>query len=259
MQKIRQGKFDRLLPPVLDMPLTAKKFQAILNPFSPQFAGLQPVPSQHPQPSDWGSHCCCQDGHVILHHHGARPQTQCCIPLLRPSSSGPPLRCCSDGKGSLTELVCTHLSSHLYSLMYMYGPKTNVPRVWPVCTILGGCRACIWGLIWAEPCGLVPTKPASQAWTSVRLEQYRKARHGSRIGGWCPNDPNRMSIYTQNTNLISMQYMYYHYPCIIVYAIHRAQLSVIVSCYGAFAEYYMQFIFSARRPDCSGQIKYALC
>ena len=24
----------------------------------------------------------------------------------------------------------------------------------------------------------------------ARLEQYRKARHGSRIGGWCPNNPN---------------------------------------------------------------------
>ncbi|KAL5469062.1 hypothetical protein EMCRGX_G030254 [Ephydatia muelleri] len=31
VQKIRQGKFDRLLPPVLDMPLTAKKFRAILR------------------------------------------------------------------------------------------------------------------------------------------------------------------------------------------------------------------------------------
>ena len=196
VQKIRQGKFDRLLPPVLDMPLTAKTFRAILrfhlkslgfNPSLFNTHSLRIGAATAAAKAGMSSSTIMELGrrrsaafHSYVRHHPAHP-----------------LRCCSDGKGSLTELVCAHFSPHLYSLMYMYGPKTNLPRVWPVCTILGGSRACIWGLIWAEPCGLVPTKPASQAWTSVRLEQYREARHGSRIGGWCPNDPNRMSIYTQ--------------------------------------------------------------
>ena len=43
---------------------------------------------------------------------------------------------------------------------------------------LGGAEACIWGLMWAEPCGLVPIKPARQAWTSV-LAWYT----GHTVGG----------------------------------------------------------------------------
>ena len=138
------------------MPLTGKEVSSDPS-LSPQVAGLQPVPLQHPQLSDWGSHCCCQGWHVILHHHGAWPLAQCCLPLLRPSSSGPHLHCCSDGKGSLTELVCTHLSPHLHSLTHMNGQKTNLPRVWPVCTISrGGLKgvylgAILGGALWACP------------------------------------------------------------------------------------------------------------
>ena len=50
-----------------------------------------------------------------------------------------------------------------------------------------------------SPMPLRPSQtPSSIRCTGHRLEQYRKARHGSRIGGLCPNDPNRMSIYTHS-------------------------------------------------------------
>ena len=80
VQKIRQGKFDRLLPPVLDMPLTAKKFRAILR-FHLKSLGFNPSLFNTHSLRIGAATAAAKAGmsSSTIHHHGARPQTQCCL------------------------------------------------------------------------------------------------------------------------------------------------------------------------------------
>ena len=93
------------------IPLTAKKLRAILR-FHLKSLGFNGFnPSLFNTHSFWigAATAAAKAGMSSSTIMELGPLVQCCLPLLRPSLSGPPLPCCSDGKGPLTELLFAHI------------------------------------------------------------------------------------------------------------------------------------------------------